>query len=110
MSTNTFYDFAKIPNVPDGSVADIAAANKVTFLILNNGDVYVLGQNSNYIFGNPSNTNAQAYTTTPVQVSISNVATMELTQNSAVALLKNGTVWSWGYNLNVSQTSNVAHR
>jgi alpha-tubulin suppressor-like RCC1 family protein len=109
MSANTFYDLAKIPNVPNGSVADIAAANKVTLLVLNNGDVYALGLNSNCFFGNASNTNMQAFTTTPVQASISDVATIETTQNAVVALLKNGTVWSWGNNINVSQTSKITH-
>jgi alpha-tubulin suppressor-like RCC1 family protein len=97
-----FNDFAKLTGAPDGTVVDVAAGDRVSFVVLSNGDLYVVGLNTARIFGNPA-TPPSTQTSSLTQVALSNVATIELTFSSAIALSKTGTVYTWGYNFYVSE-------
>ena len=95
---------------------DIAAGNEFTLILMSDGTVWSSGYNGHYELGD--GTTSTAYTFRRVQIDdegtpLRDIIAVSACQNSCYALMKDGTVWAWGYNyygqLGQKNTSTLAY-
>ena len=75
-----------------GKVIDVQALQNNTIYLLENGDVYMTGQNSYGQLGNGTREDSNV----PVKVDISDVKEIYAGLNHVVAIKNDNTVWAWG--------------
>lgn len=82
-----------------GTIKQIISSDYATFILTEDGDLWVAGLNMNGQFGNgeKSNTNTQSF----VKIdAISDVKKVAGNYGHTIALKNDGTVWTWGLNSN----------
>ncbi len=97
-SSSTWRDWAQITSITSGSAIDIATNYLTTLVLRRDGTVVAFGKNINYNWGNGSSVIA-ASSSSPVTALVSNVAAIDTSLDRiALAILKNGTIVTWGSN------------
>jgi uncharacterized repeat protein (TIGR01451 family) len=94
-STSPVYDPVQVAGLTN--VAGIAAGSAFSLAVKSDGTVWAWGANLSGVIGKPLDTFSVA---TPVQVAgINNVSAVSAGERHALALKRDGTVWSWGDNV-----------
>jgi alpha-tubulin suppressor-like RCC1 family protein len=92
-------DYQQTPALVSGllGVARIAAGEKHTLALKQDGTVWAWGNNADFQLANPDKTTVRR---TPIQVpNFTEVASIAGGARHSLAVKPNGTVWTWGYNL-----------
>ena len=76
------------------NVKSVSLFQNITAVITKDDDLYMFGNNNDSLIGNGQTMGNQKK---PVKI-LSNIASIELSINNGLALLKNGEVYTWGFN------------
>lgn len=86
---------AYVPIAMPGRAVDIAASDKASFVLLDNGQVYVFGSGPNSEFGLGENGTRISETPIPIP-ELHDVVSIAAGEKSAFAIHRDGTVSAWG--------------